>query len=1619
MKSEYFFTGKLPKECTVLGDYYSKTGLDLRFSITPEGSFLVFAQQSIIKVLGVKENGEGAIDEEIKIVEESGNKIEIGLVYCGQNQLIMSDNEGGIWRLVYDTSASFLSDIKTSHPEKLINSNYSYSTLISIALSPDNEWMIYADDQSYLCLANIKNENPVETLAKRSFNENQIQQTVWISELEFAVSFRGSNSVYIFDVNTFHDHISHIELKLPSIEDTQSPSKEKTNYGPSLAFSKKDNLLYASTSIGDLFLIDLADLSKKPQFLFPSMEGRIADIAISPDGKTLCVRSKQCLNFFALDQLLNINKFQKITNLYWPNLTLSHYPTTVFLPWMNTQPILAFNTELNRIILLQVNSNEISSGRSSVPKYSGTKKIVLFSLTSFLEKFQPTEYKKDQVKKLSIINNKLALKGINGQYSKVTIENYETETEENYETISFWNTSRNFEDQFQYIYELKEADLAVLIFDLDDKNTRFDQIIAWIKSIDDINKYLSEQCRVPICLLTPIDKKDEILQGLEPIDNLIPYTKLRIIDCPFENKATVYNKLKEELNKTETILSNYAHNLSLERFLRSKISDGLQYCIEKELIKKEYCNEIILPTDFEKTDVDDEFEKSLIYFIKCGLLIPMGPTIFGISSDFIQFCSEVVLRSLITDSNTVYFPYIEPNAAKKELSKYGIPSDAPNEESFLDSIMQGLISNHLVLRRGINNEQWIAYPIQRLVNNFQRILYKKEYSTPSDHFKIYHLKGQLDIILKVISAKPNSVLTFKLQNNGIEYWLDGNDHTIGRVGILTHFVNDSLKKEGIITLYFDSPIGNKKQIQWLDQVEDIFKSAVAQGYLEYISSYVDCKCGEKDDIQTIIQCLIDNKNNKLCKKCGKQPFPSLYENQNNPQQIPFSFPNDYPILISNTLPKTEVKNILNRNSISQNSIWRQSDMKGKSDKISYYQIPESYNYRMAIFLGFENNEESEGQILNQLRYCNLHHISVIGLFEKEYKYRNLESLFNKHIIINSWIDLNKESNPTELLSNYLKKGRNTGLIELFKYGGYLKQYQRATEDNNTSMKRFFAAIIMQNIDLIDIQQISNKKGMANFLINESDLTDEWWKIPKYRMFLLQSLRVERKSQEQQEITQEKGIKIWRQWFEADPKDFKNYKIEEFPRGATHFPALVIKKLRLRNIQCFDEITIEFTLNTMSNSPRRCSLILGDNGLGKTLILKAIAICMLGLKDVNAMPEINPHKLLRSQKTEGEIEALFEFSIDEGASKIEKLDLSVGLKLSTHENNIAYLENGNMKFAKKNSALHLDELKKVQSFNGGFLCGYGVHRALRKIDDELEKDYQKNNFHIQSLFKPIYYLANPENVRKILLRKYQVSKSTDKDQIKSQILRSVLLKTIADLKIDIDGENPSIGYKDNKNLDIEELSDGVNSIMGLVTHLVQQGFNIAYSPEESFKMPRGIVLIDEIDLHLHPKWQETCLSSLIDCFPTIQFIVTTHSPIVIRSVPDYKVMALEQSNKTNKKIIINEKGNVYYSLNENITKDPFQVSYWNSFTVKLRELFYLLHTHLQENDDHENKYDNAFKVVNDILEFIELSPKSEKSKAEYEVEKILHRLDEKFGKLPDHEEIKNIYDSFRYKIRLEI
>lgn len=96
------------------------------------------------------------------------------------------------------------------------------------------------------------------------------------------------------------------------------------------------------------------------------------------------------------------------------------------------------------------------------------------------------------------------------------------------------------------------------------------------------------------------------------------------------------------------------------------------------------------------------------------------------------------------------------------------------------------------------------------------------------------------------------------------------------------------------------------------------------------------------------------------------------------------------------------------------------------------------------------------------------------------------------------------------------------------------------------------------------------------------------------------------------------------------------------------------------------------------------------------------------------------------------------------------------------------------------------------------------------------------------------------------------------------------------------------------LPVELLSDGIRNMIGMVADIAFRAtkLNGQLGARAASQTP-GIVLIDEVDMHLHPAWQQTVISSLQQAFPKLQFIVTTHSPQVLTSVDSACIRAIRE------------------------------------------------------------------------------------------------------------------------------
>ena len=106
------------------------------------------------------------------------------------------------------------------------------------------------------------------------------------------------------------------------------------------------------------------------------------------------------------------------------------------------------------------------------------------------------------------------------------------------------------------------------------------------------------------------------------------------------------------------------------------------------------------------------------------------------------------------------------------------------------------------------------------------------------------------------------------------------------------------------------------------------------------------------------------------------------------------------------------------------------------------------------------------------------------------------------------------------------------------------------------------------------------------------------------------------------------------------------------------------------------------------------------------------------------------------------------------------------------------------------------------------------------------------------------------------------------------------------------QSPRVGFDDGHVATWSELSDGYHVFSALVADIARRAVMLnEFDGADAPARVEGVVLIDELDLHLHPRWQREALPRLRNVFPRLQLVVTTHSPQILSSVDNRQVRRL--------------------------------------------------------------------------------------------------------------------------------
>lgn len=356
----------------------------------------------------------------------------------------------------------------------------------------------------------------------------------------------------------------------------------------------------------------------------------------------------------------------------------------------------------------------------------------------------------------------------------------------------------------------------------------------------------------------------------------------------------------------------------------------------------------------------------------------------------------------------------------------------------------------------------------------------------------------------------------------------------------------------------------------------------------------------------------------------------------------------------------------------------------------------------------------------------------------------------------------------------------------------------------------------------------------------------------------------------------------------------------------YFLNLEIEKYRcFRNKQVLD-------LSDGKGNWKKWTVILGDNGTGKSSLLELLA-------GTETMELVNSREsILYISKGVGFNEKFFDSGIDVLKMGVCNIRLTIPKDTNDEWFGIGYDIINNIPTSKIPG--RDKRLKELKCF------GYGANRkmgtsSLGKIlntNSETLFDENAKLINAEEWLLQLDYAASKESaVKKLAIAK--------RDQVKQTLLD--LLPDIHAIRFtDPTKKNLKSGieFKTPFNwVSIHQLSLGYKTMVAWMVDLAARMFE-RYPDSDTPLAEPAIVLVDEIDLHLHPKWQRNIFEYLSDKFPQTQFIVTAHSPLVVQSAPiDANIVLLKKEEDY--VIIDNEKTSVQnWRLDQILTSDLFGI-----------------------------------------------------------------------------------------------
>lgn len=371
--------------------------------------------------------------------------------------------------------------------------------------------------------------------------------------------------------------------------------------------------------------------------------------------------------------------------------------------------------------------------------------------------------------------------------------------------------------------------------------------------------------------------------------------------------------------------------------------------------------------------------------------------------------------------------------------------------------------------------------------------------------------------------------------------------------------------------------------------------------------------------------------------------------------------------------------------------------------------------------------------------------------------------------------------------------------------------------------------------------------------------------------------------------------------------------------ADSFLPLYLRSLILKNYKCFNgDYNFDFFFAAgKKEALSQCTVILGDNGTGKTNILKAIANlepCLNSVKDVDGVegiiasigvqlngkdygpkiestPKYKPIVIERHLSNDDYLVECDFLKLNNKRSNLKKSSFTKLIRHKAHvpEGDRVYLYKFNTKYGYTSRVNFIEPTEDLKNLK---IDAYGTNRHSVLGSQKIE-----NNINSESLFYTDNRLIDIETwlFQLDLAKRHKTPGASRRFRLVRDLIRcSSLFPNVTDIKIGFDEKMNGHLYFiiDDNELKLNDLGYGYQCMFSWIFDFTKKMFDRYPNSNNPLKEP-AVLLIDEIDMHLHPNWQRCIITELCGMFPNTQFIVTTHSPLVIQSISQINLYVLSK------------------------------------------------------------------------------------------------------------------------------